>query len=406
MRLAAIALLTAALATIGDSSAVKASIPPFGANDAAAADNAFGFALLRAVTKGKQANAVLSPVSVGLDLAMVYNGARGQTATEMDAVLQLKGTSPRALNSANSSLEKTLRAPVKSVELDVANSLWSDRRRLALDPAFTKALAAAYAAEIRDVDFSAPATLGAINAWADKETRGKIKKILDSISHQDLLFLINAVYFKGEWSAKFDKKLTVDRDFKSAGGSVKKVPLMQQSGEYRYAETKLFQAIQLPYGDGALRMFVFLPDKSSSLAELVETLDAANWSRFTSEFSPRRGHIELPRFSVEYSALLNRPLMELGMRRAFSPQSADLGAMFVAGKSRANPFIGFVKHDTYLRVDEEGSEAAAMTTTGIRTTSIRIEPPPFTMVVDRPFFCAIADGRTGALLFVGAIYNP
>ena len=217
MRLAAMALLTAALATIGDSSAVKASIPPFGANDAAAADNAFGFALLRAVTKGKQANAVLSPVSVGLDLAMVYNGARGQTATEMDAVLQLKGTSPRALNSANSSLEKTLRAPVKSVELDVANSLWSDRRRLALDPAFTKALAAAYAAEIRDVDFSAPATLGAINAWADKETRGKIKKILDSISHQDLLFLINAVYFKGEWSAKFDKKLTVDRDFTSAG---------------------------------------------------------------------------------------------------------------------------------------------------------------------------------------------
>ena len=181
---------------------------------------------------------------------------------------------------------------------------------------------------------------------------------------------------------------------------------MQQSGEYRYAETKLFQAIQLPYGDGALRMFVFLPDKSSSLAELIETLDAANWSRFTGEFSPRRGHVELPRFSVEYSALLNRPLMELGMRRAFSPQNADLRAMFVAGKSRANPFIGFVKHDTYLRVDEEGSEAAAVTTTGIRATSIRIEPLPFTMVVDRPFFCAIADGRTGALLFVGAIYNP
>jgi serpin B len=406
MRSAAAGLLAIALATLGDINAVRATSPVYGPQQAAWADNKLGFGLLHAVTKGWRSNVVLSPVSAGLDLAMVYNGARGPTAAEMAKALAVADAPMASVNHANTGLITMLRSPLKQVALEVANSLFTDKRRLALDTGFAARVAKTYDAEISELDFSKHASVDAVNGWASKQTKGKIKKVIDEIAPGDLLFLINAVYFKGQWTTKFDKKLTTEKDFTLADGSLKKVPMMAQSGEFRYVETPDFQAIALPYGDGTTRMLVFLPAKTSNLGALIQKMDFDRWTDWTGKFERKNGHIELPRFTVEYTTLLNSALRDLGMRRAFDPRTADLGAMFAAGKAHPNPYIGFVKQDTYLRVDEEGSEAAATTTTGIRMTAIRVETQPFSMIVDRPFACAIEDTRTGALLFVGAIYKP
>ncbi|MDB6106563.1 MAG: serine protease inhibitor, partial [Gammaproteobacteria bacterium] len=225
----------------------------------------------------------------------------------------------------------------------------------------------------------------------------------------DLALLLNAVYFKGQWAQKFDKAKTQQRDFTLAGGSVKQVPRMAQSGRFDYFETPQMQAIRLSFGEADLVMEVLLPAKSSGLSALEAALTPEQWRSWQGQYTQRSGTIELPRFELKSNYRLNGPLQALGMTRAFQPDGAQLMGMFspVQGQSRAGRFfISSVLQSTYWKVDEEGSEAAAVTTTGIRATAVQRPKPPFQMIIDRPFFCAIEDQRSGALLFVGAIYDP
>jgi serpin B len=186
---------------------------------------------------------------------------------------------------------------------------------------------------------------------------------------------------------------------------------MSQTQRFDYFETPDLQAIRLPFGEGDLIMQVLLPSKSSSLGALEAQLTPEHWKAWQAQYAPRSGKIELPRFELMSSYRLNGPLQSLGMTRAFrseGPDAAQLTGMFSsAGQSRAERFfISWVLQSTYWKVDEEGSEAAAVTTTGVRATALARPPQPFQMVVDRPFYCAIEDRRSGALLFVGAIYDP
>jgi serine protease inhibitor len=213
--------------------------------------------------------------------------------------------------------------------------------------------------------------------------------------------LLNAVYFKGQWTHKFDKAQTHDRGFTLADGTGKTVPRMAQSGKFEFFETPDVQAIRLPYGKGDLAMDVFLPAKTSSLAAFEAGLTPQAWGAWQGRFVKRSGTIELPRFELRNNYDLNGPLQALGMVRAFSAQAAQFTKM-----SNRPVSISSVKQFTYLKVDEEGSEAAAVTTTEITMTAIRPEEPPFSMIVDRPFLCAIEDRRSHALLFIGAIYDP
>jgi serpin B len=257
-----------------------------------------------------------------------------------------------------------------------------------------------------NLDFSNPSAAPRINSWASKETQGRISKVIDRIDPADLALLLNAVYFKGQWAHKFDKAQTQQGDFTLAGGSVKQVPRMAQSGRFDYFETPEMQAIRLPFGEGDLVMEVLLPAKSSSLGALETALTPEHWTAWQAQYAPRSGKIELPRFELKSNYRLNEPLQTLGMTRAFHPDGAQLTGMFSSapGQPRAGRFfISSVLQSSYWKVDEEGSEAAAVATTGIRTTAVA---QPFRMIVDRPFFCAIEDRRSGALLFVGAIYDP
>jgi serine protease inhibitor len=374
----------------------------------AAADNAFGFRLLNAVqTTIPSGNVVLSPVSAALDLSMVLNGADGRTRQEMLSALSLSGWELSAINEANAQLIKVIRTPANSITLSVADSLWADSRRVTLRPDYVKQTQAWYDAEMTDIDFSDPAAATRINGWASKETHGRISKVIDRIDPADLVLLLNAVYFKGQWTHRFDKAQTQQRDFTLAGGSNKPVPRMAQSGRFDYFETPQLQAIRLSFGDGDLAMEVLLPAKSSSLGALEAQLTAEHWSNWQTQYAPRPGTIELPRFELKSNYRLNEPLQALGMTRAFHPDGAQLTGMFSSAPGRTSRFvISSVVQSTYWKVDEEGSEAAAVTTTGIRAAAVARPEQAFRMIVDRPFFCAIEDRRSGALLFIGAIYDP
>jgi serine protease inhibitor len=380
---------------------------PSASVDVAAADNAFGFRLLKAVQKtSPSGNIVLSPVGAALDLSMALNGAEGQTRQEMLAALSLSGSDLGAINTANAQLIKLIRAPAKSITLSVADSLWVDSRRATLRPDYARQTQAWYDAEMADLDFSSPSAATRINSWASKETQGRISKVIDRIDPADLALLLNAVYFKGQWTHKFDKAQTQQRDFTLGGGSVKQVPRMAQSGRFDYFETPQMQAIRLSFGEGDLVMEVLLPAKSSSLGELEAELTTEHWTAWQAQYAPLSGKIELPRFELKSNYRLNEPLQTLGMKRAFHPDGAQLAGVFSSAPGQPSAgrfFISSVLQSTYWTVDEEGSEAAAATTTGIRTTAV---VRPFQMIVDRPFFCAIEDRRSGALLFIGAVYDP
>jgi serine protease inhibitor len=399
-------LLAAPLLAAAAPSAVIASSPL----DVATADNAFGLHLLSAVQKTvPKSNVVLSPVSAALNLSMVLNGADGETKQEMLAALSLAGSDLAAINTANAELIKMIRTPATSVTLSVADSLWVDSRRATLRPDYMKRMHASYDAELADLDFSSPNAAGRINDWAFKETQGKIPKVIERIDPSELLFLVNAVYFKGEWTHKFDKAKTQQRDFTLEGGKTKQVARMAQAGRFEYFETPQMQGIRLPFGDGALVMEILLPASSSSLGALEKELTPGNWKDWRARFMQRPGTIELPRFELKSRYKLNAPLQALGMRRAFEPGAAELTGLLSSASSQPHSgqfSISSVLQSTYWKMDEAGSEAAAATTTGVRSTAIARPEEPFRMIVDRPFFCAIQDERSGALLFVGAIYDP
>jgi serpin B len=378
--------------------------------DIAAADNTFGFRLLNAVQKAMpNGNVVLSPVSAALNLSMVLNGAEGQTRQEMWTALALPGSDPAAINRANTELIKLIRTPAQSVVLSVADSLWVDSRRARLRPDYLERVRAAYDAETTDLDFSNPEATRRINGWAAKETHDKIPKVIDRIEPGELLLLLNAVYFKGQWAHKFDKEKTQQREFTLAGGGTRQVPRMLQAGRFEYFETEQLQAIRLPFGTGEWVLEVLLPAKSSSLAALEGQLTGEQWRQWQAQYASRPGTLELPRFELKAGYRLNAALESLGMRSLFNPGRAQLTRMLSSppGQSGVGGLsISSVLQSTYWKVDEEGSEAAAVTTTGVRATAVAHPEQPFHMIVDRPFFCAIQDQRTGALLFVGAIYDP
>jgi serine protease inhibitor len=365
-----------------------------------AANTRFGMNLFAEVLKQKQENVVISPSSVAIALSMTYNGATGDTKTAIANVLQVQGLTLEELNRANANLKTVLERGDPKVEVAIANSLWA-KQGVKFSPDFIQQNQASYAAEVRTLDFADPSTPKAMNQWVSEKTRGKIPTIVDQMSPEQVMFLINAIYFKGQWTEKFDPKQTQERPFFLTNGSQKQHPLMRQQGKYRYAETEQFQAVSLPYGKGSWSLYVFLPKQKSNLSQFLKALSATNWETWMNQFAARKGMIQIPRFKLSYDVTLNQALSELGMAIAFDQSKADFSKL---SSTRTN--IDQVKHKTFIEVNEEGTEAAAATSVGITATSIEVENPPFEMVVNRPFFCAIRDNQSGEILFMGAISNP
>ncbi|MEW6522373.1 MAG: serpin family protein [Bacillota bacterium] len=355
------------------------------------------FAQLRSDRPGE--NIFLSPASVAVALAMTYNGAEGLTREAMAQVLGIQDLDAARFNEGNRNLLSVLENPDPKVEVTLANSLWA-RLGFSFHRAFLETNRSYYAAEIREVDFDQPGSPATINAWVSEKTRGKIPSIVQRIDPDHILFLVNAIYFKGSWTTQFEKKATKDGTFTLPDGWQVTHPMMSRSGTFEYYHGDGFQAVRLPYGEGRTSMYVFLPDAESDLAAFLEALNPQAWEYWLGQFGKQEGYLVLPRFKVEAEFDLSDSLKALGMEVAFDPDRADFSGMCPVPPS---VFIGSVKHKAFVEVNEEGTEAAAVTSVEMRVTAM---PKTFQMLVDRPFVFAIRDDVTGVILFMGAVLDP
>jgi len=364
----------------------------------------FGFDLYSKIVQARSdENILTSPASVAIALAMTYNGAAGETERAMATTLGLGDIDLQEVNDANKSLISELEKAIEKVELNIANSLWA-RKGLSFKQDFLSGNERYFGADVSFLDFTDHASPSVINGWVKEKTKGKIDEIVNSIAGDAILFLINAIYFKGSWTKEFDKEKTKEEPFHVPGGTTKKIPMMRQSGNYLYLENSDFQAISLPYGDKRMSMFVFLPAKEANLKAFHESLTAENWATWMAGFHMRDGQILLPRFKIEFETKLKDVLIDLGMGDAFHSRRADFSRMITHPEE--NAYIHDVIHKTFAEVNEEGTEAAAVTSVEMRLTSVQVREEPFRMVVDRPFFFAIRDSRTGLVLFTGSVVNP
>jgi Serine protease inhibitor len=372
-------------------------------NTMIAKNNDFGFNLYRELSSGDE-NIMISPASIAMALSMTYNGAQGETKAAMAKVLKIEGDDIETLNANNLALLYFLSTADPKVTLSIANSLWLNQE-LEFDANFKNSIEKYYQASAQEMDFDKSNAAGIINSWVKKKTQGLITEIVDSpVDPSSVLFLINAVYFKGQWTHPFNKDLTTDQTFHTQNGQVVTIPMMYQSGSFEYFRGQDFQTLRLPYGEeDRLAMVLFLPDEDSSLGQFQSQLNMENWADWLSSCEKKQGTIMLPRFTMEYETSLNQALKNLGMEIAFEGDKADFTGI-VTGDSGKNVFISEVKHKTFLQVDEAGTEAAAVTSVGITATSI--PEYDFELNFNRPFFYAIQDSKTGAILFMGSVINP
>jgi serpin B len=365
----------------------------------AEATNGFAFALLREATREAPAgsNTFLSPLSASMALGMALNGAGGETFDAMRATLRLEGMTEREIDQGYRDLIGLFRGVDGRAEILVANSMWV-REGLPLEPAFADAGREYFDAEIRTLDFGAPAAVGSINDWVAGKTNGRIPRLLDAIARDEVLFLINAIYFKGRWREAFDPRDTGAGPFHGADGRERSAPLMHQEATLRYAETDRYQAVDLLYGNGAFAMTVVLPRPGGTPGELLAALDPASWRDLVARLGEQTVTLTLPRFRLDYSRRLDGDLGALGMSIAFDPGRADFYRIADVRPERL--FISRVEQKTFVEVNEEGTEAAAATTVGVGVTSA---PQTYEMRVDRPFFFVIRERFSGTLVFAGVM---
>lgn len=405
--LAGAALVLAGIAGCGSAASSAPNPPPAAGkledvnSRVLSACTRFGLNAYAQVLKGEpDKNVMISPPSISLALSMAYNGARGTTQQAMAAALQIQGMSLEDVNKSNQTLIAALQSVDPKVTLAIANSLWA-KKGLPLDAGFVERCRTFYSAEATTLDFTDPNAPAAINNWVSAHTGGKIPTIVDNIPPEMVLYLINAIYFKGMWATPFDTKATSDATFHLAGGGTSPCRMMRRTGKMLYAQGDEFQAVALPYGSGRVSMYVFLPAAGTSLDALQAKLSADTWAQWVGRLRNTDVDLSLPKFTFDYDVQLKDALTALGMGVAFSPQDANLSGMI--DLPAGNAYISEVKHKTHVEVNEEGTTAAAATSIGIGATAVII---PARMVVDRPFLFAIRDNPTGTILFLGCVRKP
>jgi serpin B len=363
------------------------------------ASNHFAFGLLREASRRDSLdNFFISPLSASMALGMTMNGARGETFTGMRSALGFGAMEPAEINAAYHGLIDLLLGLDNSVDMRLANSIWV-RQNFPLHDAFVKSSQESFDARVTALDFSSPATLGTINGWVDESTNGKIKTILNRIDHDVVMYLINAVYFKGTWTQQFDTKDTQPAPFRRADGTEQRVQMMRlPEAKIRSFTDRDVQIVDLPYGREAFSMTLVLPREGRDLEEWAGTLTEAQWQSWMGQLRETELDVYLPRFRLEYEQVLNETLKALGMETAFDEAAADFGGMSPRGEDL---YIDEVKQKTFLEVNEKGTEAAAVTSVAIKETSL-----PASFRADRPFLLAIRERLSGTLLFIGLIGAP
>ena len=375
------------------------------------ASNRFGFDLLARLAADEPGqNHFTSPFSAHAALTMALNGARDSTLDAMRDVLgytTAAGTPPtiEEIDAAYAGLADLLLDLDERVRFDVGNSVWYERTFPFRDE-YVTTVRDAFDARVEALDFADPAAPDAINAWVDEATDGRIQEMVESIDPAEVLFLLNAIYFKGRWTDRFDPDDTYDADFRLEDGTTTTVRMMRrEDGEHGLHVGADATIVDLPYGGGAFRYTVVLPPEGGSVAGLVADLDADTWQGWMAGLGTSDNPVHMPRFELEWEKGLGDALKTLGMEIAFVPGRANFGGMLAEGLDPQAPgtdlHITRVKQKTFVSVNEEGTEAAAATSVGVGTTSA-----PIPVVVDRPFLVAIRERLSGTIFFLGVVTDP
>lgn len=341
-------------------------------------------------------NYMVSPLSLHMALGMLLNGSDGDSEKEILNTLKLEGLTLDKINENYFELIDGLPLVDPKVTNKMANSMWQEQGFEVTD-AFKENLKTYFKAEHYREDFGMPSTLDKINNWASDNTEGKIDEILNEISKEQVLFLINALYFKADWTKAFDAKDTYKTNFNGTN-TTNQVDMMVQKDTFPYLETEKFQLVSMPYASGQYEMSILLPKEGENPANLIADLTLTNLKAAQGEMKVRKVDLQIPKFKMEYGIKLNKVLSGMGMPTLFTGNANLSKIAPPAGALK----VGFVKQDTFIEVDEEGTEAAAVTTIGIEVTSL----PNYPMIkCNKPFIFLITEKKSGIIQFMGRINN-
>ena len=361
----------------------------------------FGMDLFSAVSaedKDKE-NIVISPLSLNIALAMVWNGANGETKEAIQKAMGISNYPPEEVNAYFKKLQDILPETDPRTKLSLANSIWT-RQGFPIKESFYNINEKWYDAKVSELDFDSPKAVDIINQWCSDNTNGLIKEMLKNIPSNVVMYLMNALYFKGEWSdgCAFPKSDTRDANFFPENGQMIQVKMMSQKSEQPYYADEHLALTSLPYGNGAYKMVFILPN--GSFDDMIERLRQPDYlSNCLKGGYTREVNLFVPKFKIEYEIKLNEPLTQMGMEIAFS-DFADF-----SGISNVGLTISEVKQKTFIEVNEEGTEAAAVTSISMEKTSVG-PPQPVLFRADRPFLFLIQESSSGVILFMGKIGKP
>jgi len=362
-------------------------------------NNQFAFTLFnKACNLEATNNLFISPFSVSLALSMTLNGANGSTKTGMINTLGFGSETTSTINDYNKLLSNQLQSLDELVTFNIANSIWY-RNTFTVNPTFLTTNHTYYNAEVSALDFSSPSAVTTINNWVSAKTNNAIPTIIDNIPTNNVMYLINALYFKGSWRNQFDASKTSDQNFYKEDQTVVKCKMMTQEITFPCYGNDIYNTIEMPYGQGNFVMTILLPNSGKSTSDVIAAFNANNWKTINDRLAATKVQMNMPRFKMSYEATLNGLLSSMGMADAFNSTLAD----FTGINSGGGLYISEVKHKTMVDVNEEGTVAAAVTSVAITMQAVQL---PAVINVNKPFLFMISEKSTGAILFTGRIMDP
>lgn len=358
--------------------------------------------------KNTNDNLFFSPHSISSALQMTYEGARGQTATEMQSVFHFLQDDTARIGSFTKLYEQ-INLPNASYQLSTANALWA-QKNYPFDQNYLKTIETYYQGKATNLDFSGDTenSRQKINKWVSDKTAQKIPELFapGSLNPLTRLVLTNAIYFKGKWETPFQKEATMEKDFTAATGVKTKCQMMNKQKNFKYVETADYQALELPYENSDLSMIVVLP-RVGKMPLFESDLSMEKFGAITNSLKSELVNAFLPKFKFDTSYNMNNTLAKMGMPTPFDKMNADFSGMYDKARVAENLYIGLVIHKAYVDVYEEGAEAAAATGVAMQTTNAIMDPPqPKIFNADHPFIFFIVHNQTGAILFMGKVNNP
>lgn len=358
----------------------------------------FTFDIFKELNREDQNQSIfISPFSISTALSMTYQGAGGATKEGMAEALNYIGIEMETLNDSYRKLLAYLENIDDQVQLNISNSIWA-REGGGFNEDFLDVNKDVFDAYVTELDFSRADAADIINTWIEDATEGKIDKMLQPpIPGNVVMYLINAIYFKGEWTEKFDENRSFEGSFHTEEGQIRDITMMSRNETTEYGEGDGFKVVRLPYGNGKTAMYSILPDENTSINDFIEAMDADKWREIRESISEEEDVVlRIPRFKIEYGIkTLTDSLIQLGMGEAFN-EKADFSNI------RPGIFIEDVLHKAVIDVNEEGSEAAAATVVIMAESAVM---DPTTFIADRPFLFIIADDASDTILFIGKLFD-